>query len=147
MYLARRNIATSPYAELRQELDNLFDGFFGRDLGGLFRGVRPYPALNVWEDDEKLYAEAEVPGMGMDNLEILIRGNELTVKGHRQPAEGNDFVYHRRERGTGEFSRHLTLPAEVDADRVEAALKDGVLTIVMPKSEKARARKITVKTA
>ena len=147
MFLVRRNVTASPYTELRRELDNLFEGFLGRESRGFARGARPYPAINVWEDGEKLYAEAEVPGLGLDDVEILIHGNELTLKGLRRPAEGDHSVYHRHERGTGEFSRHLTLPTDVDADRVEAALKDGVLMIVMPKSEKARARKITVKTA
>ena len=94
-----------------------------------------------------MYAETEVPGFGLDDLEILIHGNELTVKGRHGSKEDNDVVYHRHEREIGEFSRQLTLPTEVDAERIEAELKNGVLTIVMPKSEKARARKIAVKTA
>jgi HSP20 family protein len=83
----------------------------------------------------------------MKDLEILIQGNELTIKGRRQTIDGDDVQYHRRERGTGEFARFVTLPMEVNAEQVEATLKDGVLTIVMPKSAMARARKITVKTA
>lgn len=136
-----------PTTELRRELDRLFDGFFGRETFNPFGRPRPSPALNVWEDDERLLAEAEVPGLGMDDIEILIHGNELTVKGHRKPVAGENVVYHRRERGTGEFSRFVTLPIEVDPDGVEATLKDGVLTIVMPKAERARVRKIAVKTA
>lgn len=135
-----------PTTELRRELDRLFDGF-GRETFNPFGCPRPLPALNVWEDDERLLAEAEVPGLGMDDIEILIHGNELTVKGHRNPVAGENLTYHRRERRTGDFSHFVTLPTEVDPDGVEATLKDGVLTIVMPKAERARVRKIAVKTA
>jgi HSP20 family protein len=132
------------FPELRYELDRLFENF-PETLGF---GTRPsFPALNMWEDDQRLYVEAEVPGLGMKDLEIVVQGNELSVKGRRTALEGAHVTYHRRERGAGEFARFLTLPIEVDADRVEATLKDGVLNIVMPKAETARARKITVKTA
>jgi len=73
-------------------------------------------------------------------------GNELTIKGRRQPAQGEDLAYHRRERGTGEFTRTVTLPAEVDATKVEARLENGVVTVTMPKAATAKPRKITVKT-
>ncbi len=134
----------TPALELRREMDRLFNMF----LPEVFEPLgSPYPALNVWEDGERLVAEAEVPGLALNDLEILVRGNELTIQGSRKGVNGDDAVYHRRERGTGDFVRHLTLPAEIDADKVEATLKDGVLTVILPKSEQARARRITVKSA
>jgi HSP20 family protein len=74
----------SPFNELRREMDQLFDSFRGE-----FDGYRPSrqricPALNIWEDAECLYAEAEVPGMKLDDLEIYVVGNELTIKGRRR---------------------------------------------------------------
>lgn len=147
--MSLQRITRPLFPELRQEMDRLLENFLGPDAfgSGPLAGVRPFPALNVREDDQRLYVEAEVPGLGMKDLEILVQGNELTVKGRRPAMEGENVVYHRRERGTGEFTRFLTLPVEVDPDRVEATLKDGVMIIVMPKAETARARKITVKTA
>jgi HSP20 family protein len=71
----------------------------------------------------------------------------LTVKGRREFSTEEGTVFHRRERRTGEFTRTLTLPVDVDPDKVEATLKDGVLTVVMPKSKAALARKIAVKPA
>jgi len=142
-----RRIPRVPLVELRREMDRLFNGFLGPGPFNPASGPRAFPTLNVWEDSECLFAEAEVPGLNMKDLEILIQGNELTIKGQRQTIDGDDVQYHRRERGTGEFARFVTLPMEVNADKVEATLKDGVLTIMMPKSETARARKITVKTA
>ena len=142
-----QRFARPMFPELRREVDRVFENFLGHETPSLFPGVQPYPALNLWEDGENLYAEAELPGLRLDDLEILIQGNELTLKGQRAPMNGANVVYHRRERGTGEFVRFMTLPVEVNADKVEAQFKDGVLSIVMPKAEQARARKISVKTA
>jgi HSP20 family protein len=133
-----------PLSELRREFDRLFEDFSGFGEMGV---ARPYPPLNIWEDEDKLYAQAELPGFRMNDLEILVVGAELTIKGRRDVDEQKDWTYHRRERVSGEFARYVTLPVEVDADNVEATLKDGVLTITMPKSRAARARKITVKGA
>jgi len=133
--------------ELRRELDRLFEGFVGPHAANWNGGVAAYPALNLWEDQENLYAEAEVPGSKMNEIELFIRGNELAIKGMRRPVEGEEYVYHRRERGVGEFARYVTLPMEVEADRVEASLRDGVLRITMPKAQQARTRKITVKSS
>ena len=146
MLLARRRIPTAPFNELRREMDRLFESFQGEPGHWPLRG-RAFPALNVWEDGECLYAEAEVPGMKMDDLEVFVIGNELTIKGRRQVEAGEKFTFHRQERRAGQFTRVLTLPVEVNADKVEATLRDGVLSIVMPKAAAALARKIKVKTA
>ena len=127
---------------LRREMDRLFDTFAvpeGAPASAAF------PALNVWEDHDRLNVEAEVPGMKMDELEILIQGDELTLRGTRKTTDDPNACYVRRERGSGAFVRYLTLPFEVDAGQVEATLRDGVLTIRMPKSERAKARRIQVR--
>ena len=146
MMLRRINTA-APAARLRGELDRLFTDFCD-DLGwsGLpgLAGTRAFPALNIWEDEHHIYAEAEVPGMTMDQLEVLVMGNELTIKGERTCACDANMTYHRRERGQGSFSRVLHLPVEIAAEDVSAKLADGVLQITMPKAEKARPRKIEV---
>ena len=146
MLLASRRFPEAPLHELRREMDRLFESFQGESGHRPLRG-RAFPALNVWEDGECLYAEAEVPGMKMDDLEVFVIGNELTIKGRRQVEAGEKFTFHRQERRAGQFARVLTLPVEVNADKVEATLRDGVLSIVMPKAAAALARKIKVKTA
>jgi len=103
-----------------------------------------FPPVNVWEDQEKLYVEAELPGLNQDNLEILVEGDQLTVRGERKPAT-DEGRWHRQERAFGRFQRTLTLPVAVDADKVEARLEQGVLTLTLPKSEAAKPRKIAVK--
>jgi HSP20 family protein len=131
--------------QLRQEIDHLFEDL-APGLRGLIAPVQSFPALNVWEDDDQVYAEAEIPGVTKDALEIFTVGNELTIKGRREPLPEEGRSFHRRERGTGDFTRVVTLPAEVNAEKVEADLHNGVLTVRMPKTEAHKARKITVKT-
>lgn len=131
---------------LRGEVDRLFDNFFGPGAETTPRTARMFPALNVWEREDELYVEAELPGIRTDDLDISVVGHQLVLKGRRpdfQPEEGVSF--HRRERGVGEFVRAVELPVEVNADGVEAKLTDGVLLITLPKAEAAKPRKIEVK--
>lgn len=135
---------TSRFTELRREMDRLFDSFgMGRSRWPYVRATT-FPAMNVWDTGDTVCVEAEIPGVGKDNLEIFAVGNELTVKGRRQPMEG-EVTYHRQERGTGEFTRVLTLPAEVDSEKVDAVLDNGVLTVRLPKAEAAKRKQITVR--
>jgi len=138
---------TSPIVNLhtlRREMDQLMDNFGLGRVAGAFMPARAFPALNVWEDGECLYAEAELPGVPQDALEVFVVGNELTIKGSRAPVGEEGASFHRRERTFGEFSRVVTLPAEVNADKVEATLKNGVLFVILPKAEVARAKRIKV---
>lgn len=133
--------------EMRRDLDRVFEGFqvapprgFWLDAGAAF------PALNVWDNGAELLIEAEIPGVKREDLDISVIGNELTLRGRRVSVNGENTTYHRRERASGEFTRTITLDAEIDADKVEALLKDGVLTLRLPKAESAKPRQIAVKT-
>lgn len=130
--------------QLRRDMDRLFD-HYRTDWGHFPYRRHAYPALNVWDSGEAFCVEAELPGVRQEDLEMYAVGNELTLKGRRQPLEGETLIYHRQERGTGEFTRVITLPCEVDAAKVDAVLKDGVLTLQLPKAEKEKPRRITVK--
>lgn len=132
--------------ELRREMDRLFDNY---NLGFLHRPTRraAFPALNVWDHAECVSVEAEIPGVKPEDLEVTAVGNELTLKGRRTPLEGQKLAYHRQERGVGEFTRVVTLPCEVNADKVEATIKDGVLRVELPKAAAARPKQIAIKTA
>jgi len=129
-------------ASINHEMNRMFDTF----LDGPAAAASVFPALNIWEDGETLYAEAELPGVSMDDLEVSVEGRELTIRGRREAGNGRERTFHRRERGSGEFARRINLPVDIEADKVEASLKDGVLMIHMPKAQAARARKIEVKT-
>jgi HSP20 family protein len=105
-----------------------------------------YPPLNLWEDDNNLYVEAELPELELCDLEIFVDGdNQLSIKGeHKQAVQGKG-TWHRHERGHGKFSRVGELPHYVDSDKVTAELKHGVLTITLPKRQEAKARRIEIK--
>ena len=148
MFLARRTgFPLSQFDSLRRDLNRLLkDVQFG--LGDFWPlEERAFPALNIWDDGERLCAEAEVPGFKMEDIEVSVMGNQLTIKGHREASSAEGTTFHRSERRTGEFTRMLTLPVDVDPDKVEATLKDGVLSVVMPKAKAALARKIKVRNA
>ena len=105
-----------------------------------------YPPLNLWEDDNNLYVEAELPELELSDLEIFVNGdNQLSIEGERNQPERENGVWHRRERGHGRFSRMGELPQYVDSDKVTAELKHGVLTITLPKRKEAKARRVEVK--
>lgn len=144
--LTRMTNGTNPINRLRNEMDALFENVFSDAPFGM-RAARSFPALNVWEDGERFFVEAEVPGMKIEDIEVLVVGHEMTVKGERKDAKRDGVTFHRRERGVGTFTRTLRLPSDVDTNKVEAAMKDGVLTITLPKAETAKARKIEVKVA
>jgi len=137
-----------PVAQLRDEMDRLVSDFFGpaseRNTARWGWAAQGFPALNVWEEDEVLYAEAEVPGLKSDAIDISVVGADLTIRGRRGGEAREGVAYHRQERGTGEFNRVLRLPFEVDAAKVEATLTDGVLLVKLPKAESAKPKKIKV---
>jgi len=104
-----------------------------------------YPPVNVSVDDENIYLEAELPGITPEGLEITMTdGNRLTLKGQRKPAEAGETTWHRLEHSFGSFSRTLTLPVLVDADRVEVHFALGVLRVKLPKCPQAQPRRIEV---
>ena len=107
---------------------------------------RVYPPLNLWEDDNNLYVEAELPELELSDLEILVNGdNQLSIKGERKQPDQGEGMWHRQERGHGSFSRIGDLPQYVDSDKVTAEFKHGVLTITLPKRAEAKSRRIEVK--
>jgi HSP20 family protein len=128
--------------QLQSEMNRLFDRW--GDGGRAYTGA--FPAVNVWEDAEAVYVEAELPGMDGKNLEIHVTGgNQLTLKGERRSNVPEKGVVHRQERGFGIFTRSLTLPFNVDSEKVDARFENGVLLIRLPKHEAAKPRKIMVK--
>jgi HSP20 family protein len=128
---------------LRQEVDRLFNTF---SAGTEPFFSRVYPALNVTEDAENLYVRAELPGVKSDSMDISVVEGRLLIKGERKiEVEDQRTGYHRKEREAGIFRRTLALPSRVDPGKVSAALKNGILTITLPKAEAAKPRKIAVK--
>lgn len=104
-----------------------------------------YPALNISETADALAVEAELPGYKMENIEISVMGRDLSIKGQRTQEGETKATWHRRERLAGTFTRVVRLPFDVDAEKVSASLKNGVLHMTLPKAEAARPRRIEVK--
>lgn len=132
-----------PFGALWQEFNQMQDEFtkwFGRATGNV--GL---PQFSVWEDENAVFAEADLPGVDSAKLEVTVtEGNQLTVQGERPAPEVPGAVWVRQERPFGRFARVVTLPALVDAEKVEAKYENGVLRLRLPKHEAARPRKITV---
>jgi HSP20 family protein len=142
------HVYVNPFQQLRSEMNNLLGGFFGPASNGVSQGlVRGQPAVNAWDKGEELMVEMELPGVKSEQIDVSVSGDELTIKVDRPEASEEGVIYHRRERPTGSFTRALTLPCAVDAQRVEADLAEGVLTLRLPKAEAAKPRKITVASA
>ncbi|MCX5890764.1 MAG: Hsp20/alpha crystallin family protein [Deltaproteobacteria bacterium] len=132
--------------QLQRRMDRLFQGAFGLERSPWQVGV--YPLVNISEDRDHIFVRAELPGVKAADLEITIQDNSLILRGQRQiPTEEKQVNYHRRERESGFFRRVMALPARIQADKVEATCKDGILTIKLAKPEEVKPRKIEVKVA
>lgn len=119
---------------------------FDRSYGDYtIQGLHGGPRTNLSDTGDKLRVTAELPGLSKDEITIRIQGNYLEISGTRKADAPEGYKAHRLERPTTSFTRSFTLPVDVDAERVEAALKDGILTLVLPKSEAAKPRQITIK--
>lgn len=129
---------------MRRQLESLSSGSAARAFR--FPGAGVFPLVNLTEDRERYYVRAELPGLKAQDIEISVTGNNLSISGERKiQSEGENVRYHRREREAGRFSRVLALPGEVDADKVEAKHVNGILTVVIPKSEAAKPKQISVR--
>jgi HSP20 family protein len=149
----RRDLGTSPErsaVDLRREMDNIFERFFGETawpLPGLSRSFSP--AFDLSENDDEFVVKAELPGVDPKEVDINLTGNLLTIKGEKRGEnEERNGNYHRIERTYGSFSRSFQLPCEIRKDEVTATYKDGVLDLRLPKAEEAKRKtlKIEVKT-
>jgi HSP20 family protein len=132
-------------ARFRNEMNELF-GPWGFGMRGWPTLAVTYPPVNIWENEEFIYVQAELPGMKLEDLEITVTGNaQLTIKGKRRPMPTVEKVeWHRQERGFGPFGRTILLPIPVVPDKVEAHLENGVLIIKMAKIPAAKPRHIPV---
>ncbi len=131
------------WAQMRRQLDRLFEDAtapYQRLQAGVF------PLINLTEDKNNYYVRAELPGVKAKELDIQATVNSLAITGERKIAsEEQSARYHRREREAGKFSRMIGLPGEINPDKVEAKLENGILTVVVAKAEAAKPKQITIK--
>ena len=133
------------FDQLRREMRALL-GNAGR-ADGYDVGAGVFPPMNVTQDGDSFHVRAEVPGIKASELSISAVKNRITIAGKREiPNEHERASYHRKERPEGSFNRTLTLPTELDVERIEARYADGILSLKLPKAEAAKPRLISVKT-
>jgi len=143
-------VRRGPFGALMNEVNTMQEEFarlFGRVSPMAAAVVAPSgPHLNVWEDENALFVEADLPGVDPEKLDVtMTEGTQLAIRGERRAPTIQGATWVRQERATGEFLREVTLPALVDADRVEAKYENGVLRLTLPKHEDAKPRRIAVK--
>lgn len=132
---------------LRRDMDDLWSRFFDTSDLPIQPAGTFVPSVNVKETAEAFEVTAEMPGLKPEDIKVEYRDGLLTLSGEKsEESEKEEGSYHVVERRFGSFSRSVRLPGEVDVDKLEAANKDGVLTVKLPKSEKAAAKTIEVKT-
>ena len=147
--------AWSPWHTLetvRRELDTVFDesgtrtapAFRTAFLPG--RAARRYPRMNLSEDQEAVYLEELAPGVDPATLDLRVVGNTLCMTGEKRRVAGDvkPEAFHRSERATGTFVRHMQLPVDVDEHNVHAEYTDGLLMVTLPKTAKATPTQIAV---
>ncbi len=130
---------------LHSRMNRLFtdyDRLYGRETG--WRVVDGLPKTNMYDLGDKLQIIAELPGIAKENLTVRIQGNYLELSGSRKSDAPQGYKPHRIERGFAGFTRSFTLPADINSEHVEAVLKDGVLTLNLPKVEAAKPKQITI---
>jgi HSP20 family protein len=130
--------------EIQQEMNRLFDSFFGRPATVSAERTW-FPLCDMWETKDDLYVAFELPGVREKDIQLTITGDLLTVKGERRwEREQRDDSYHRLERVYGKFERSVPLPVSVQADKVKATYRDGVLEIRLPKAEEVKPKEIKI---
>ena len=131
------------FGNLHEEMENLLD--FA--LRGDSATTAWTPRMNVTESDAGYDISLELPGVQPDNVNVELEDGRLTISGSiEEETKDEGKTLHRVERRTGDFRRVLTLPEEVDADKIDAKFEHGVLTVVIPKAEKVQPKRIEIKT-
>ncbi|MEE9515138.1 MAG: Hsp20/alpha crystallin family protein [Candidatus Brocadiales bacterium] len=131
------------FGSLQREMDRLFEDFFRRS--GL--PARWGPAVDVLETSDSVIVKVELPGVDPKRVDIAVSGENLTIKGEKkEEKEEKGKNFYRVERSYGNFCRTIPLPTAVEADKAKADYKEGVLQVTLPKSDKAKAKRIPIKT-
>jgi len=137
-----------------QEFENLLQRY-NKNGGGTMRSQPDHdlsfadwaPSVDIEEEDDKYKIKADLPGVDKKDIDVKMENGMLSIRGekHTETESGKGSKRHRTERFHGSFARSFTLPDSVDADKVDAAYKNGVLTLVIPKAEQARPKSIDIK--
>ncbi|MEO0230510.1 MAG: Hsp20/alpha crystallin family protein [candidate division WOR-3 bacterium] len=132
-------------SSLRDEIDRLFDSFFGRQTSIASTEGFWVPAIDVEETENDYIVKAELPGLKKEDIKLCVTDDSLTISGERKmEKEEKGKTYHRIEMNYGRFERTIRFPSEVVPDKAKASYKDGILTVTIPKTEKAKAKELEI---
>jgi HSP20 family protein len=139
----RNQFGLAPLTVPTNRIASFFDRFFDEDrwLSPMAGGI----PVAMWEDDDHLYVEVELPGIAESDVDVTIQNGMLFIRGERKPEEGRRYLYDGRT--YGRFERILSLPEAVKTDDVQARLTNGVLHLALPKSPEAKPRKIALQSS
>jgi HSP20 family protein len=129
------------------ELRRTFEQAYLDEEGSPAERAGAWPRLSLWDEGSSLVLKADVPGLTEKDVQLQLTQDVLTVSGERRSDAPEGYSVHRQERLPARFSRSFTLPVKVDGAAISASLKDGVLTVTMPKAAESQPRQITVKSA
>ncbi len=142
-----RSRQTSPISSLQSEMNRMFEDFFSQPFGvpvlrGNGHGAVVVPALNVKEDEKTVVVTAELPGIKREDVEISVHDDMLELRGHKaEEQKKEEDNYYLVERNYGSFARRIRLPTEVDSEKAEASMDNGVLTLTLPKAGPKQGKK------
>lgn len=129
---------------MSRAMDRFFEDFYGRTPG--FENVFTFPAVDMYQTENDIVVKATVPGIKPEEIQVSVTGDVLTLRGEiKRDEEVKNESYHIRERSHGSFSRSISLPTSIEADKAKAEFENGVLTLTLPKVEEVRSRTINVK--
>ncbi len=139
--IKRREMPINDLARVQHEINEMARSFFGnQDVSGA------WPAIDIADQEHEYLVKVEVPGCNIEDIELSVSGNLLTIHGEKkQEHEVKEKGYYHVERSFGSFRRDLNLAGDVDTAKIDADCKNGVLTVRLPKTEKAKPAKIKIK--
>lgn len=127
---------------IRRDMDRMFDEFYRQPLAS----AEGTPLIDMYQTDDDIVIKATLPGVDVEDLDIQVTGDVLTIHGEvKHESEESDVKYHMREQHFSAFTRTLSLPTLVVADKAKAEMKNGVLHLTLPKAEESKPKSITVK--
>ncbi|MDQ7032524.1 MAG: Hsp20/alpha crystallin family protein [Desulfonauticus sp.] len=132
-------IDLATFYDLPKQFDRIFDEFLRPSVISQKRIA--YPAINIYEDEDNLYVYSELPGLDINDVELTLTDGSLILKGERKSEQGN---YYRQERPTGIFQRIINLNIPIDADKIKAKMKNGLLEVILPKLDINKPKKIQI---
>jgi HSP20 family protein len=144
--IKRREMPINEFASVQSEIQDMMRNFLSHwGVPSACRSVA-WPAIDIADHEHEYVVEAEVPGCKIEDIDLSVSGNILTIRGEKkQEQDVNEKGYYHVERSFGSFRRDLNLAGDVDVAKIDAECKNGVLTVKLPKTEKAKPAKIKVK--